>query len=118
MLVRPRDGSTPAGGGKIDKKEFARLAASVGDFGGTEFTRGNYKDLIQQFSVVDKDHDGGLTFDEFLEIDRAHPSLFFPVMQLQHNFRRRTLGPLFAARTFREVAAISAARRLAATPRR
>ncbi|KAJ8574970.1 hypothetical protein ON010_g4249 [Phytophthora cinnamomi] len=42
------------------------------------------------------------TFDEFLELVHRNPVIFFPLVQIQHNVRKRTLGKKYWERKVRE----------------
>jgi len=73
--------------GTVGHREFARLASAISDLGA--MFPGNYMDFIDKF---DGDGSGDVDFSEFLNIHRSFPMLFHPILALQDNFRKRTLG--------------------------
>ena len=73
--------------GTVGHREFARLASAIQDLGA--MFPGNYMDFIDKF---DGDGSGDVDFSEFLNIHRSFPMLFHPILALQDNFRKRTLG--------------------------
>jgi len=73
--------------GTIDDHEFLELAKFVNS--ATPLFPGNFKSALELF---DANEDGFINFDEFKEMDRRFPLVFFPAFRLQDRMRRKTLG--------------------------
>ena len=63
------------GSGQVGRAEFAKLASSIADLGA--LFPGNYGDFLRRF---DTDWSGDVDFEEFCEVDKAYPMLFYPVV--------------------------------------
>ncbi|CAM9129371.1 unnamed protein product [Heterosigma akashiwo] len=50
---------------------------------------GNFLSALEMFDVND---DGLIDFNEFVEMDRRFPLVFFPAFRLQDQMKRKTLG--------------------------
>ena len=73
---------------QISVREFRKLCAAVSEASDAIFP-GNYSNMLEKF---DRNHDGALSFKEFVQLEKDFPMVFFPAFHLQMELQRQTLG--------------------------
>jgi hypothetical protein len=73
--------------GTIDETEFISLCKTINN--AAPMFPGNFAEAVAQF---DSNDDGLIDFNEFIELDRRYPLVFFPAFRLQDRMQRVTLG--------------------------
>jgi len=73
--------------GALDEREFVALCEAVNN--GDPLFAGNFAAALKK---LDLNQDGLIDFDEFKELDRHNPLLFYPAFRMQDSLQKRTLG--------------------------
>ncbi|KAF0682946.1 Aste57867_24959 [Aphanomyces stellatus] len=76
--------------GALDNSEFIHMCESI-QIRGEGFFQGNFKRAMDAF---DSNHDGLLDLDEFFEMNKKYPLVFWPLFHFQKSMQEKTLGPL------------------------
>ena len=73
--------------GQIDEEEFLDLARTVNN--AEPLFPGNFKTALEQF---DQNDDGLIDFNEFKQIHKAFPMVFYPAFKMQAMLQKQVLG--------------------------